>query len=111
MTIKPSRWTKTEFQIYILLLCANSDKEETKEELDLIQSKVPTDTFDKIYKEFQKDSEKKRIKKVDRNIHLHNYSARELMAFRKEIFEIYFLDGEFKMMEKRIDMILDNILY
>ena len=111
MTSKSKNWTKTELQIYILLLCANADREETEEELELIKSKVPIETFDKIYKEFSSHSDKKRLKKVDRNIHEHTYSDKELSAFRKEIFEMFMVDNKFKMMEKRLDLTLDNILY
>ena len=111
MALEPTNWTVTELQIYILLLCANADKEETQEEINLIQSKVTLETFDKIYKEFHGDSEKKRLKKVDRNIHLHNFSTMDLITFRKQIFEIFLSDGKFKIMEQRLDSILDNILY
>jgi len=30
MKHKAKNWTKTELQVYILLMCANADKEETK---------------------------------------------------------------------------------
>ena len=111
MTIKPTKWTKTELQIYILLLCANADKNETEDELELIQSKVSKITFVKIYKEFHDDPDEKRLKKVAKNIHFHDYSNMELIAFRKEVHEIFFSDGDFVMMERRLDMTLDNILY
>ncbi len=111
MTFKPAKWTKIELQIYILLLCANADKEETDVEIHLIQSKVSKETFDKIYKEFHEDSNKRKLKKVGRNIHLHDYSYKELINFKKEVHEIFYSDGDFKMMERRLDMALDNILY
>ena len=106
-----SNWTKIGLQVYILLLCANADKEETQEELSMIRSKVPNETFDKIYKEFSSHSNKKRIKKIGQNIHFHNYSDMELNTFRKEIDEVFFSDGKFKMMEQRMGLLLDNILY
>ncbi len=111
MTAKSTNWTKTELQTYILLLCANADEDESEEELAMIKSKVSKDTFDKIYKQFSKDSEKKRLKRVDRNIHMHMYSSKELSDFRREVYEIFFADCNFTMMEKRLDWTLDNILY
>jgi hypothetical protein len=111
MTSKSSNWTKIELQVYILLLCANADKEETLEELNMIRSKVSKETFDNTYKEFNSHSNKKRIKKIDRNIHFHNFSDMELSTFRKEIDEVFFSDGKFKMMEQRMGLLLDNILY
>lgn len=111
MKPKPAKWTKTELQIYILLLCANVDKEESDVEMQLIQSKVSKETFDKIYTEFHEDSKKRKRKKIERNIHLHDYSYKELITFKKEVHEIFFSDGDFKMMEQRLEMTLDNILY
>lgn len=111
MAIETPKWTKTELQIYILLLCANADKKETHEELSMIKSKVPEETFEKIYKEFTGDSEKKGLKKIELNVHLHEYSNIELSAFRREVYEIFFSDCNFTMMEKRLDWTLDNILY
>jgi hypothetical protein len=111
MTTTSNNWTKTELQTYILLLCANADNEETQEEITMIKSKVPIETFDKMYKEFSGDSEKKRLKKIDQNVHLHNYTNMELIDFRREIYEVFFSDCDFKMMERRMDWTLDNILY
>lgn len=48
--------SKTELQIYILLMCANADSSETEEELNLIKSKVDSETYDAIYREFNSDS-------------------------------------------------------
>ena len=111
MKHKAKDWTKTELQIYILLMCANADKDETKEEMDLIKSKAETKTFEKMEKIFRSDSEEKRLKKIDRNIHQHIYSVLELNVFQQEVYQIFFSDGKFTMMEKRLDWTLDNILY
>jgi len=111
MAFEPINWSTTELQIYILLLAANADGEETQEEIDLIKSKVSKETYEKIYKEFHQDSKKKRLKKIERNIHQHDFSTMELMNFRKEVSNIFFLDGNFKIMEQRLDLLLDNMLY
>ena len=111
MAAENTQWTKEELQIYILLLCANADDDETEKERGMIQSKVSTGTFDKMYKEFSNDSEEKRLKKIDQNIHQHTYTNMELIDFRREVYEIFFSDCDFKMMEKRLDWTLDNILY
>ncbi len=111
MSAEKNNWTKEELQVYILLLCANADNDETDKELSMIKSKVPKETFDKIYIEFSGDSEKKRFKKIDRNVQLHAYTEMELGTFRREVYEIFFSDCNFTMMEKRLDWTLDNILY
>ncbi len=107
---KPN-WSKTELQVYILLLCANADKEETKEELDMIQAKVSKETFEKMYRKFHSHSEKKRLDKVDLCVNKHEFSQMELAAFRREMYELFFSDCTFSMLEKRLDWTLDNILY
>lgn len=111
MTSKSNKWTKEEFHIYILLLCANADSEETPEEIDLIKKKVSTETFEKIHNEFKLDSEEERFEKVDDNIHLHDYTNIEMAQLRREMYEIFFADCDFKMMERNLDRIFDNILY
>ena len=111
MAKKAKNWTKAELQVYILLMCANADKDETKEELKMIKSKVDKDTFTQMEKIFRSDSEEKRLKKIDKNIHQHTYSNMELIAFRSEVHRIFFSDSKFTMMEKRLDWTLDNILY
>ncbi|MFC4720856.1 hypothetical protein ACFO5O_00875 [Geojedonia litorea] len=106
-----NEWTKTELQTYILLLCANADSVETSEEIDLIKSKVDKSTFDKIYAEFSQDSEDESLDKINEAIHLHEYSNIELAQFRKEMYEIFFSDCSFSMMERNLDKIMDNMLY
>jgi hypothetical protein len=111
MTSKTKKWTKIELQIYILLMCANADKNETDDELNMIKSKVDLVTFNKIYKEFINDTDEVSLQKVDSGVHEHSYSNMELIDFRREVYEIFFSDCKFTMMEKRLDWTLDNILY
>lgn len=109
--MKANKWTKTELQIYILLLCANADSVETEEEINLIKSKVDEETFNNIHEEFSADSEEDRFEKIDDNIHSHEYTNMELAQLRKEMYEVFFSDCEFKMMERNLDKIMDNMLY
>lgn len=111
MKSKTKQWTKIELQTYILLKCANVDSVETSNEIALIKSKVDQETFEKIYAEFTKDNEEERYEKINDNIHLHEYSNKELAQLRKEMYEIFFSDCSFGMMERNLDKIMDNILY
>ena len=111
MDIQYTKWTKKEFQIYVLLLCANSDRDETSDELDFIKTKVDASVFDKIYKEFSDDDEDASLDKIDYNIQHLDYSNLELAALRRDIYEVFFSDCNFKMKERNLDRILDNILY
>ena len=111
MSTKAKNWTKNELHAYILLMCANADKNETQKEIEMIKAKVDSKTFDKMEEIFRNDSENKRFKKIDKNIQQQVYSEKELSAFRREMYEIFFSDCNFSMMEKRLDQTLDNILY
>lgn len=111
MNSKEIVWSKKELQIYILLLCANADSEETEEELQLIKSKTDSETFERIYKEFSKDSEEDRFDKIEASVQKHDYSNMELSEFRKEMYEIFLVDKKYLLMERNLDRILDNILY
>ena len=111
MTSKQHHWTKQELQLYILLVCANADSEETELEIEMIKSKVDAKTFEKIYNEFKKDSEDEQFEKIDDNIHNHDYNNMELAKFRQEVHDIFFSDDKFLLMEQNMNRILDNILY
>lgn len=111
MNNQQQHWTKTELQIYILMLCANADSNVTEQELELIKSKTDKKTFDKMYEEFTGDTEEESLEKIQDNLVMHEYSHKELTQLRKEMFEVFFSDKKFSMMENTLDKILDNILY
>ncbi|MGA9326081.1 MAG: hypothetical protein WBV11_16265 [Salegentibacter sp.] len=111
MKSEQQNWTKTELQIYILMLCANADSNVTEEELNLIKSKTDRETFEKMSREFSGDTEEESLEKIQDNLVMHEYSHKELVNLRKEMFEIFFSDKKFSMMENTLDKILDNILY
>ena len=111
MNKESNQWSKEELQIYILLVCASADSNESIEEIHLIKSKTNTVTFNKIYTEFSKDNEDESLDKIENNIHKHEYSHLELSEFQKEIHTIFFADDNFNQMEKNLDRILNNILY
>ncbi len=105
------KFTKVELQTYILILCANVDSEETEEEVNFIKSKVGAETYERIAAEFKEDSEDERFQKIDDNIQMHDYSHMELSELRKEMYEIFFSDCDFKIMERNLNRIMDNMLY
>ncbi|MBT8394281.1 MAG: hypothetical protein HKO81_01205 [Flavobacteriaceae bacterium] len=111
MKSKNDPWNKLELKTYILLLCANSDSKRSKEEINLIKSKVDSMTFKKINKEFKKDSEEESLKKIDDNVQLHEFSYNELEELKSEMNEIFKSDKEYNSTERNIFRILDNILY
>lgn len=111
MKNKKQPWTKLELKAYILLLCANSDANETTEELELIKAKIGEDDFSKIYREFSQDSEDESLNKIQDAVALHNYSHKELIELRSEMKEIFLTDNNYILKEKNLERILRNILY
>ena len=111
MKPKNNEWSKIELQVYILLLCANADDQESENEIDMIKLKTDQETLERIYQEFSGDTEDERLDKIDIAIHLHEYSMKEIADFRREMYEIFFSDCNFTLMEKNLDRILDNIIY
>lgn len=111
MSTNTNKWTKTELQTYILLLCADADAVLAEEEINLIKSKISADVFKKIYSEFNNDNKDKRLEKIEDNVRQHKFSTMELGELRKDMYAVFFADSKYKNMERNLDRILDNILY
>jgi hypothetical protein len=111
MSSRPNQWDKSKLQLYILLLCANADNQETEKELDFIKSKFNDETFTSIYTEFNSDSQEERLEKIENAISKHHFTTMELSEFRTEINNIFMSDGRLSLHERRLDALLDNILY
>ncbi len=111
MTTNKNHWTKEELQTYILLLCANSDAEETAQELNLIQSNVDAKTFEKMNAEFKSDTEDEALLKINASVQQHEFSHTELSELWKKMHEIFSSDSKFTVMESSLNRILENIIY
>jgi len=106
-----NQWTKDELKVYTLLLCAKADNHMSKEQLDLIKSKVDTDTYEKMYQEILKDSQDEGLYKIQKNVSWLHYTAMELGEFKKEVHQVFMTDKKIMMRESIVGEILDNILY
>lgn len=106
-----SSWSKTELMVYILLLCANADSKESKEEIDIIKTKTDGQTFDRIYTEFEGDDEDTSINKIEASVAKLKYSNMELGELRKEVNHVFQADKNFSRKERYLDRLLDNIIY
>ncbi|MDP5231450.1 MAG: hypothetical protein NWQ38_13745 [Cellulophaga sp.] len=104
-------WSKAELKIYLLLLCAKIDQEESEAEIAFIKSKTDENTFHKVYNEFCCDEEEDCFEKIEKAIHYHHYSTMELGDLKKEILAVFHSDKNFSMKERHLEKIVDNILY
>ena len=105
------KWSKDELKVYILLLCAKADWNETAEEIALIKSKTKEEVFNSVYNEFNGDNEDISLDKIEASIECHNYSTMEIIELKKEIQDVFISDNNFTLKEQYIDEILDNLIY
>lgn len=110
MNPEKDRWTKTELQIYILLLCANADFVETPVELRLISTHVDEKSFDKIYNEFSMDREEDRLEKIRAALAHHEFSKAEIAGLKSEIHEIFLSNRHVSVEEHKLEALLNEFL-
>jgi len=111
MPTQSNHWTKRELEIYILLLCAQSDADIAVEELDVIKNKADAATFEKMSEKIAGHTEKQSLKKIRRNLAYHPYSIQEIGDLRREIDAVFLADKQFLMKERIMNDILQNIIY
>lgn len=111
MKNQPPKWSKIEFKIYILLLCANADSVMTPDEIRLIKAKTTPEIYDRIYKEFSEDLEDLSLEKIEAWIAKHHFSIMELSELKKETMQVFNSDKNFGIKERYLAKILDNIIY
>tara|TARA_R110001632_G_scaffold176476_2_gene296208 strand:- start:1239 stop:1568 length:330 start_codon:yes stop_codon:yes gene_type:complete len=104
-------WSKSELQVYILLLCAQADNVETQEELSFIKTKASAETVSKMQGEIEGDTEDESLQKIQDNLAWHNYSPREIKELKKEMETIFLSDDKYIVKESSLSEILDNILF
>lgn len=104
------QWNYDEFVTFLLLYASHADFEFSEEERALIKSKVSTDTYDKIEKEFHETSDFQRLQKIiDCKGLFYPTPARknELMDIMQKLFEA---DGEYSSLEKTLKLFLEKLL-
>lgn len=106
-----ANWSKADLRIYILMLCAKIDQEESEAEIALIKSKTDDETFNRLYNEFCCDEEDGCFEKIEHAIDQHEYSPKELNELKQEILEVFHSDEKFSAKERYLEKVFDNILY
>ena len=105
-----TNWTKTELSAYTLLYCAHSNFTETSEELELVKSKVASDDFISIRKEFNNDNDYQSIQKIQSTVQRLGYSLSQKDDLISEIKTLFLADGKFDAIEKSIFSGLKKLL-
>lgn len=105
-----TNWNSKEFKAYLLIYAMNADLKGSKEEIELIKSKVSENTFLKMKKEFMADNDYKAITKITNTIKDFNYSEEEIKSFINEMKEVFKTDNHFSILERNLYLGLKRIL-
>ena len=105
-----SKWTKIEFEAYVLLYAAHCNYLETKEEQAYILSKIDTKTFHKIHTEVVVDSDEENLNKIQQYITENQLNQQEKDALLRDIKNVFFADGSVDVLEKKVFNILKKII-
>ena len=63
-----TNWSKIELRTYFLIYCANADFDAAKEDFDYIASRTDQVIYQKMLKEFSKDSDYQSIQKIQKSL-------------------------------------------
>lgn len=107
---KDTTWSKTEFEAYVLLYCAQSNFIETQEERDYIIAKVEEKLFSKIHTEIVHDSKEEALLKIKEYLVKNKISLKEKEALLKDIKKVFFADGSVDKYEKQVFNVLQKLL-
>ncbi len=105
-----TEWTKEEFIAYLLLYAAKADQIITKEELDIVHSKVNNESYEKIKAEIEQDNDYQSSQKILFNIEQFNFSKNDIETLMKEIKTLFLSDGKYDILEKNMYLALSHLL-
>lgn len=97
-----TNWTKEELLAYILVWSANADFVERPDEIELILSKVDSDTYKKMHREFHGDNDSRSIDKIAATLKRLAYSESEIDRVFEDMMEMYKADGKFDSLERSL---------
>lgn len=100
----------SEFTTFLLLYAANADLEFTEDERKMIMSRVSKDTFEKVNRVFEEQSDYARLQTIMdyKGLHYPTVARRdELFDMMRKLFEA---DGEYSTLEKNLMMFLDKLM-
>ncbi|MEC3907927.1 sulfurtransferase [Tamlana sp. 2201CG12-4] len=106
----PKTWTKDELLAYILIYVSNLDLNESGKETAYILSRVDKEVYERVRRQFKKDSDYQNIQKIIQAVKAHNYYRNDLADLFADIKLIAFADGDYDLMERMLYRHLKKIL-
>jgi len=104
-----TNWTKEELNTYLLIYCANADFTESKDEISIIKSKIPTSVFEKVHHEFNKDNDYQSIQKIQSSLETLGFTNDLKNRLLFEIKELFLSDDNYDILEKNLMRGLNRI--
>jgi hypothetical protein len=103
-------WTRQDFLAYILLYAAHCNQFEDSSEKEYILSKVDEKTYHKIHTEVVVDSDEDNLRKIQQYLDENKFSQVEKEYLIREIKAVLFADGSIDVNEKKVFLLLKNII-
>ncbi|MEW4922838.1 sulfurtransferase [Algibacter sp. 2305UL17-15] len=97
---QPSTWTKDELLAYILIYVSHLDLNASPKEKEYILSRVDKEVYQRVYEQFQKDSDFECIQKIVKGVKTHDYYRNDLADLFADIKLMAFADGDYAQMEQ-----------
>ena len=107
---KPSTWTKDELLAYILIYVSHLDLNESRKEKKYILSRVDKKVYQRVFEQFQKDSDYECIQNIIEGVRTHDYYRDDLAGLFADIKLMAFADGNYAQIEQVAYMELKRIL-
>ena len=103
-------WNYQEFVTFVMIYASNVDMEFSEEEMSRIMSKVSTETFNKMYNEFDKRSDFESLQTILAYKGLYYPTADRKLELLNNIKLLFFADGEYSPMEKELMHFFEKLL-
>ncbi len=103
-------WTREDFKAYLMMHCANADYIETASEKELILSKIDSNTYKKIHKEFEGDNDYQRLQKIAKSAKFFGYNKSNANVLLDNMKKLFFHDLDMNILEENMFRGLKHIL-
>lgn len=105
-----THWNKDELTGYLLIYCAHADFIESEDERALIRSKISEESYKRLHKEFDKDSDFTSIQKIKSTQERLNFNEEDKGKLLDDMKEMFLLDGNYDIQEMNLFRGLKKIL-
>lgn len=109
--MEKEKWTIEKLKAYLFIYCANADFIESKQEDELIISKVGKEVFESTHLEYNQDSDYDKVLKIEQGVKDNHLSKEELKSLISEITDIFRADHKIDTLEENLFRGLKHILF